>query len=331
MENYYFNIIAKSKLLLIVGLIILTNSCKDFVEEDLSKEMVQMIIPTDNDTIQSNLVHFKWNELDGADNYRIQIVSPSFSNIDTYVLDSLVAGTNYYYSLNPGNYEFMMRAENSAYESIFTGPFAFVVDSVSDLSNQTVPLVSPVDGLYSNALDLTLTWQPIFAAESYEVQVRSGSDFNSSATILQTATGVYGSSYTTTNNTFLSEGQYSWGVRGVNSSSQSDFSSRGINIDATNPNDVSLTSPADGFNNIDDTVLFKWTSGSDPGIVNSPLTYEFELATDVAFSSPTIYNPMVDSLQLVLSSGTYYWRVFAKDEAGNQSVNYSGEYSVIVP
>ena len=310
---------------------IIASSCKDFVEEDISDKMVQMIIPTVNDTIESNVVHFKWEDLEGADNYRIQLVSPSFTNLNAFILDSLISGTEYFYSLNPGEYEFKIRGENSAYESNYMGPFAFVVDSVSDLANQSVPLVSPVDAIYSNALDLTLNWQTIFAAESYEVQVRSGNDFDNSPTILQTATGIYGASYTTTGNTFLNEGQYSWGVRAVNSSSQSDFSSRVINIDATNPNDVSLISPIDAFNNIDDTAVFYWTTGTDPGTVNSPLTFEFELSTDIGFSSPTIYNPTVDSLELILSTGTYYWRVYAKDEAGNQSANYSSEYSIVIP
>lgn len=332
MVNYYFNTIGRNKAAFLAFVLLLgASSCKDFVEEDISDKSVQMIIPTANDTIESNVVHFKWEELEGADNYRIQLVSSSFTNLNTFILDSLISGTEYYYSLNPGEYEFKIRGENSAYESNYAGPYAFVVDSVSDLGGQTVPLISPADAIYSNALDLTLNWQTIFAAETYEVQVRSGNDFDNSPTILQTATGIYGSSYTTTGNTFFNEGQYSWGVRAINSSSQSNYSSRVINIDATNPNDVSLTSPADAFNNLDDTVVFKWSSGVDPGTVNSPLTYEFELANNAGFSSPAIYNPTADSLQLILSSGTHYWRVYAKDEAGNQSANYSSEYSIVIP
>ncbi|MBD3639224.1 MAG: hypothetical protein HUJ25_17845 [Crocinitomicaceae bacterium] len=331
MENYYFSIIDKIKISLLFLTSLIVTACSDIIEEDISNETVQVIIPQSNATLTTNNVHFKWEKLKGADSYRLRVVEPSFSSINTYILDSSVANTEFYYVLDPGDYEFMIRAENSAYETGYTGPIPFTVDSVSDLTGQLIPLLAPANNYYSNLSDLPLSWQSIYAAETYEVQVRSGADFNSSATILFTATGLTGTSVTTTGSVFTNEGEYSWGVKAVNQSSQSSFSSRTIYIDKTVPNDVSLTAPADASTSSSDTVVFYWSSGVDPGTINSPLSYKLELDNDPAFSSFSEYTTTVDSLQLILSTGTYYWRVYAIDEAGNQSVFYSSEYSVIIP
>ena len=331
MENSYFNITGKIKLLGFAILFLGLAGCSDIIEEDISGDVVTVIIPQQSAVLNSNNVHFKWNELEGADSYNLQLVQPSFSAIQSFVLDSNITNTEFYYVLEPGDYEFQIRGENSAYETVYSGPYSLTVDSVSDLTGQLVPLLSPANNFYSNQSDLTLTWQSIYAAESYEIQVRSGADFNASATILYTDPANTGTSTTTTGSIFGTEGEYSWGVRASNQTSQSTFSSRTIYIDLTNPNDVTLNAPADVSTASSDTVVFKWTSGVDPGTINAPLTYKLELDTDSGFGSFTEYTTTADTLQLILAANTYYWRVYAEDEAGNQSVYYSPEYSVIVP
>ena len=332
MENYYSNIIAKTKWLstaLVCSLILF--SCKDFIEEDISEMSVEMIIPTANDTITSNNVHFKWNEMVEADNYRLQIVEPSFTNINTFELDSLITGTEFYYSLDPGVYQYQIRAENSVYQSLYYGPITFVVDSLTDLSSQTVPLVSPVDSYYTNLSDFTANWQTIFAADYYEFQLRSGADFDASGSILESGTLIYGNSYLTSLSSLNAEGEYSWGVRAINQTTQSDFSSRPIYSDKTLPNDISLSSPLDASTATSDTIILKWSYGTDPGSVNAPISYLIEVDDDSGFGFPTDYTTVADSLQVILSAGTYYWRGYALDEAGNISASYSSEFSVIIP
>ncbi|MEO9531921.1 MAG: hypothetical protein ABJG68_15785 [Crocinitomicaceae bacterium] len=332
MVNYYSNIIAKTRNLglLAIGLVSIS-SCKSIIEEDISEEVVIMIIPTQNDTIETNNVHFKWNELEGADNYRLQVVEPSFTNINTFVLDSLITGTEFYYSLNPGQYQFQLRAENSAYQSLYYGPVSFLVDSVSDLSSQIIPLVSPADAYYTNLSDLTFSWQSIFAADYYEFQLRSGADFDNSGTIIDSETLIYGSTYTTTGSALASEAEYSWGVRGVNQTSQTAFTSRSVFVDLTIPNDVSLVSPADASTAANDTLYFSWSYGTDQGTVQSPISYVLEIDDDSNFGSFTEYTTAIDSVEVPLTTGTFYWRVYAIDEAGNQSEFYSTENSVIIP
>ena len=211
MENSYFNTTDKIRFLLLILSGVLLSGCSDFIEEDISNDTVQMIIPQSGATLTSNNVHFKWDELKGADSYRLQLVQPSFSSIQDFLLDSLIANTEFYYILNPGDYEFQIRGENSAYETVYSGPYAFTVDSVSDLSGQSISLVAPLDMYYTNQTDFTASWQNLYAADYYEFQIRSGSNF-SAGSILLTVSNVYGLSYATSSGPFSVENYYSWGT-----------------------------------------------------------------------------------------------------------------------
>ena len=331
MENFCFNITDRIKAVLMVLLALSIVGCKDVIEEDISNENVVVIIPQNNITLTSNNVHFKWEELEGASHYNLQLVEPSFDAIQTFILDSNITGTNFYQILDPGDYEFKVRAENGAYETAYTGPYSFTVDSVSDLAGQLVPLASPVDMHYTNLTDFTAAWQSLFAADYYEFQIRSGQDFNTGSVIF-TESNIYGLTYATTTGPLSIEGYYSWGVKGINQSSQSDYNSHVIGADFTVPNDVIITTPVDAYSATTDTVTFHWNYGIDPGTVNSPISYSMHLGNDINFTTYTEYTSTVDSVTVNdIPTGTYYWRVYALDEAGNQSVYYSNSHSLIIP
>ena len=59
-------------------------SCKEIFEEDLSMQNVSIIIPQNNTVDSIRNIHFKWNELEDATSYTLEIVSPSFSNINYF-------------------------------------------------------------------------------------------------------------------------------------------------------------------------------------------------------------------------------------------------------
>ena len=62
---------------------------------------------------------FAWEERDGK---RLSLGGcvAFFDRIELYVLDTLVEGNQYAYTLEPGRYEGGVRPENSAYEGIST-------------------------------------------------------------------------------------------------------------------------------------------------------------------------------------------------------------------
>jgi hypothetical protein len=93
--------------------------------------------------VSSNVVNFQWNELDGADKYRIQV----FNSTSGIVVDSLVTQTNFSSPIEAGSYQWRVRGENSAYESNYTFNINFSVIQTSDLTNQQVILSSPSNNL----------------------------------------------------------------------------------------------------------------------------------------------------------------------------------------
>ncbi len=331
MQKFYFNTIIKFKTIIVFILIL--PACNAIFENDITEEELDLIIPMDGTSYTTNQVHFKWNEMEGATNYRLQIVQPNFASIQTFVLDSLVTGSEYFYVLNPGTYQFKIRAENSGYQSAYKGPFTIIIDSVSTLTNQIVQLLSPNTNIYTNSTVLNCTWQSVFAADYYEFELRSGSDFNSSGTTIHNETNIYSTSYNIPS-AFLVEGVYAWGVKAHNASSSSAFSARSFSIDLTQPNDVVLTLPVHNHTNADQTVVFKWNTGIDPGTVHSPVFSHIEFGTDTNFTSTlfSVSNIYVDSLQYTFpSAGDIWWRVYAEDEAGNISSFYSPARKVTIP
>ncbi len=338
MENYYSSITVKNKLrrcflslfaLLVFGL----NSCNVIFEEDISGETVEIVIPTNNDTIFSNNVQFKWKPINGASFYNLQIVKPSFDDIETFILDSNVIGDEFFQILEPGDYAYTITAENSGYRSLTTESITFYVDSVANLESQFVSLVSPVNEIFINGeSNINLSWQNLFAADRYEYVLRIGETFETGSSLDQDL-NVNTLSYTIESTNFASEGTYFWGIRGVNLTSSSTFSSRQINVDKTRPNNPVITSPMDGVTlPITDAVVLKWTTGTDPGVVNSPVFSTVEIAMTETFDSFVEFAGITsDSLVYTFPSvGNYWWRVKTDDAVGNASEFYSEERMIII-
>ena len=104
-------------LLLLFGIAISAVSCEKIIAEDITAETPVLILPAENDTVSQNPVHFKWQELEGASKYHLEVVSPSFAAISQFALDSVVTGTDFYFNLDSNEYELKLTALNGGYES----------------------------------------------------------------------------------------------------------------------------------------------------------------------------------------------------------------------
>lgn len=336
MQSYYFNIILRSSVVLIVFVI---SACSDVFEKNISQSNVVVIIPQSADTLISNQVHFKWEKLNGASEYELHIVSSAFNNIEKYVLDSLIEENEFKIILEPGYYEYKIRALNSAYQTDFSIPRSFFIDSISDLSAQLVQLSSPQNNLYSNDMNIDLfVWQNLFFADFYTFQIWDGPNFGQNALIHQ-ENSIYAVNYNFNETTaiFLNEGVYSWGVKAVNQTSESAFNSRVFSIDTTAPNDATLSFPLNNYPSVSNQLTLKWTKGgADYGIVQSPVFSNVQISyNDSLFSLGNvteINNIESDSLQRQFpQSGSYWWRVYLNDAAGNESYYYSNEEKFTIP
>ncbi|WP_452223484.1 hypothetical protein [Lacinutrix chionoecetis] len=293
-------------------------SCDDIVEEDLTNNMVTIIAPGSGQIITSNTVSFQWNTLEGADDYRLQIEN----NTNSIILDSLVSINNLEYPLEPGSYKWRVRGENFAYQTAYTFQVDFMVEASDDLSNQMVFLNTPTNNYYINSPSgILTTWSSINTADSYTFELDK--QISGNITTVYQESDLTNTSHTLIDTYLNEDAEYIWKVKAINNSTatETDFSSRSIFLDTAIPNTPSLVSPADNATTTVNTeVVFTWSTGTDPGNVNAPLTNTLEIATNTTFVNPDTYNTSTNSQSIIFNqTGDYYWRVITSDDAGNQS------------
>lgn len=317
------------RLLSILSVILLfAASCEKIIAEDITTETPVLILPAENDTVNQNPVHFKWEEMEGASKYHLEVVSPSFASISQFALDSIITGTDFFFNLDSNEYELKLTALNGGYESQILGPCKFWVGvQPSGGSGNNVVLTSPSDQQYVNdQFNNQFTWTPLSGATSYEFSIRQGNDF-STGLVIDAQNGISTSNYTIPSG-LLTEGEYHWGVKAYFGTTETPFTVHQLLVDETNPNDAILTSPTDFSNLSQGTITFVWSNGTDSGIIQSPITSTLEIASDVGFGS-IIQTVSIEgsTTDVNLASGTYYWRVTNADSAGN-SASASSTYQL---
>lgn len=213
----------KAKLLPFILLFTLIG-CEPFLEDDISDKTVVILGPTDKDTSDLTSQTFWWEEMDEAANFRFQIVSPSFSNASNLYKDTLLVDNRVVMSLIPGEYEWQVRGENGETETAYQTRSLVVVTS-DDLTNQTINLISPLNNtLLSDTINVKFSWDKLLAAESYHLLVVRGAFDNPQETIVDES-NLTTNSYTLAHiNTYEELKSYSWRVRALNETTNTDFS-----------------------------------------------------------------------------------------------------------
>lgn len=294
-------------------------SCDDVLEDNIADDTVQIISPVNGAHIESNVVNFQWNSLKGADKYRVQV----YGDNQVMILDSLVNNqTNLTYALAEGNYQWRIRGENFAYQSIYSIPVSFSMAFTDDLTNQLVVLSGPNNNVYLKSANLTFSWQPMPNATSYSIVVKNDAttaEVFSNPSIIGTSIVL--------NDPSIVDGVYQWSVKAKNSANSTETLNATIRkffIDSVAPNQPTLTGPPNNDSTpvIGTSITFTWSMPADSGIVNSPISYVIEFSHD-NFATPTPFltlNATTNSkTQSFDTLGDYYWRVKAIDEAGNVS------------
>lgn len=286
-------------------------SCKDFIETDLTDKNVDIIAPQDNLLTTSAAINFYWEPLDGARQYRIQVASPSFDNMTSIVTDTLLGGTEFSYVLRPGNYQWRIRAQNGSSKTPYITR-NITIDSTSDLSSQTIILLSPASEYATNSSSLTFSCYGLYNATHYRWALKTHASSFGGTLVLPDQ--LVADTFITV--TGLPEGYLDWGMRGETSNSSTLYSSRSIYIDYTNPNAPALTAPANATTSVGPNFSLSWSRATDSG---SPLYDSVYIYTSSSLSTikRTYKITSGTSLSDTLADGTYYWRVKSIDKAGN--------------
>ncbi len=312
--------------LMLMALIAITFSCEDILEEDITNDIVQIVYPTEGVTIESNVATFQWNKLDGADDYRVQV----YTNNQFQVFDTLVNTNTVTLPLIQGTYQWRVRGENSAYESTYSFPITFDIQESDDLTNQQVVLSAPSSTFATNQNTITLSWEDLTAADYYEVEVTNVTSGN----IVFTQNNITTTNVTLNSSNITVDGQYLWKVRAYNSTTatQTQFSTRNFLVDTVAPNQPQNNQPTNNATQtVNQTINFNWTIPADSGIVQSIISYELQIASDVNFTTILQTSPSTGTSfqQSFTTAGVFYWRVRAKDAAGNMGV-YSSGYKLTI-
>ncbi|SEK30194.1 hypothetical protein SAMN04487910_0199 [Aquimarina amphilecti] len=301
--------------------------CDDIIEDDITNDIVTTVAPQDMTQIEGNSVQFRWNQIDGADEYRIQINNQSSNAI---ILDSLVNTTLFNYAMNPGTYQWRVRGENFAYDTAYSFNSSFSVISSIDLSGQTVLLNSPLNNLYTNDVAITFSWEGISTATFYKFQILRVD--GSEETVIFEDQNVVDTSITIGNTIITEDAEYIWQVSAENDTSFTDYFRRTFFIDTQNPVSPSLITPAVGQNfTTSQEVNFTWNFNNDTGTIQSGIIGTIQIASDENFSNIVLSesNATGNFINTFDTTGAYYWRVRGVDEAGNTGdYNASGQFNV---
>lgn len=307
-------------------------SCNDIIEKNISNQTPVVILPQVNDTVNINPVHIKWEKMDGATKYHIQIVSPSFASIDQYTLDSVVFGTNFYFALDSNSYEMKLTAMNAGYESLPTSIIPFVVGVAPSSTSESIVLVEPLNNSYfDSTFNGYFNWNSLPDVSSYTFELHEGSSFAGNLIVIQDQLET--TDIQISNPDELEEGEYNWGIKAyLSSGDETVYSKRSFFIDKTDPGQATLSLPLNGAYITDDIVVFSWVLPADAGTAQSPILSTIEVATNSTFativSSSTV---STTSTSIVLASGFYYWRIKTTDEAGNIGQTSSTNNFTVAP
>ncbi len=195
--------------------------------------------------------------------------------------------------------------------------------NVSKISINFPPpsLRGPQRNFVTNNPTPTFSWTIVRGARAYEINIASDSNFS------QIVTSQVGGGLSYTVTPPLLDGIYYWRVRAYNSDLQPGrFSySQSFTSDTTPPPAPTLLRPADNAP-VSTRPTLQWTS------IGAAVMYQLEVDNNSDFSSPefTSLKPNTSIRPSSLRKGVYFWRVRARDMAGNWS-NWPTQFIFSIP
>lgn len=295
--------------ILCLFLIIFFVGCKEFVEPSITKSSVMLLAPASK--TESTLYNqtFWWEPVEDALKYRLQLVSPNFDHTLILVLDTLVETNKFNYTLEPGSYEWRVRAENGSSNTAYTKSTFFIY--ASTIKDQKVQLQLPINNTLTNQSSNIFAWLGLFGADKYNLQIDTNNFVDENKLFLNE---------TLVDQEFIVNFErdklYKWRVKAKNDTAESKWSNvQQITFDKTPPVAVSLTSPA---NNelLTKPVTLRWSATTTASKYQLYL-YKTDTRTPYGAKFPLTLTATSYSFTDGISAERIYWEVRAIDEAGN--------------
>ena len=284
--------------LVILAALLILNGCDDFLEEDISDDLVFLLAPADSVTFEEgSTILFSWDFLEGATNYQVQIVTPDFDAPAQLMLDSVTTNNSISAMLSPGQYEWGVSAFNNGYSTNYSIG-AFTVSEVADftdLSDETVNLLGPSGVINQN--EVVFVWDELEGADNYELQLVSPGFDNIQQLLYDT---------TTTSSIITLEvpaGSYSWRLRATNDTSRTNYVVQNFEVSVKEMQQIRLTSPATDYRTNESLVGFSWEPLEDVDF--------YVIHLDGPGAQQTLVQENNASLAVTGGDGEYRWYVTA--------------------
>ena len=265
---------------------------------------------------QTGIPTFSWDRVAGATTYDFQISTSDQFN--STLVDVTTVQHQYVPRIQlPTGTQLYWRVRASG------GGEAWTTTLFSRNTTGAPTLIGPADGVELTQPDspVTLSWQPVAGAESYDVQYGTDPNF-----VDQTATtNVKSSSFVVPLQT---PGTYVWRVRGVLANGVFTAWSGGTSplppartyqvMGLANSSSIPPTYPPDDINNAITDVVLDW----EP--IKGANSYQIQISTDQLFPPGTIVDQQTPiygtrySPPKTLNNDQYFWRIRATDAAGFQ-------------
>jgi len=307
--------------LLLASFLLTLSSCEEFLEEDISDREVTLLSPGNAAEIPTYTITFMWEQMEDALAYRLQVANPDFERVNLFQADTLVETNQFTLSLAPGTYAWRVKGVNGSSEGKYATR-SFVIYE-SDLSKQVVVQIGPADGQLSNASSFPLSWQPLYGATRYRLQLDTNHFASTNELVYDDV--LAGTQYPYT---ALKEKAYQWRVRAETDTSTSLWSAeRSFIYDKTPPKVPVLKEPANKAS-VPRPVTLRWEAIADAAAYE---VYVYKSDSVTLYSDS--YPLTVRGTSHAFSGGSLgeriVWRVKATDRAGNSSA-FSGYYSFTI-
>ena len=272
---------------------------------------------------ETNVINFLvvWNanaDSVGVDSYALEVSkSAAFTSmIFTDTIDASRTSDTVTGLYNDTYYWRVRAVDDLGNQGVYSATRGFITDTIV---NQAT-LVHPADGHETTAINFLVVWNAnadSVGVDSYVLEVSKSAAFTS-LMFADTVDQVF----TSDTITGLYNDTYYWRVRAVDDLGNvgPNSATRGFVTD-TIVNQATLAQPADGHETNVINFLVVWNANADSVGVDS---YALEVSKSAAFT-PMIFTDTIDASRTSdtvtgLYNDTYYWRVRAGDDLGNQGI-----------
>lgn len=115
-------------IMLILAVVTTLLGCEDIFEKDISNERVVLVGPADSAVSTDTLQKFAWEYVGPVATYQLQVVTPSFNNIQTLVEDTITPYNLVELKLSRGRqYQWRLRGLNGSSSTVYSYPRTFTI------------------------------------------------------------------------------------------------------------------------------------------------------------------------------------------------------------